>query len=505
MSSERTLPLDRMPTRRLAPHRSRPHGPQRYSPPRLSPLSSLALDDASGSLALMSAAPAISSPVHVPPADAIQVEVIWRAEATESAVTLWLARPGTHQAPAPYLPGQFTTLALSIGGETHYRSYSLCGDGSADWPWEITVKREGRASSILCDEIAPGAVLRASAPRGAFTLPSPLDPRLPLIFVAAGSGITPIYGMLRAIAALPSDQRPQVQLHYAGRDLSELIFAGELAHLDPDEDWLRQWRYLSAHGRRLTPDHLLDVVEREGIAPGAAHWYICAPEMLKRNLARTLHWRRVPPARMHMEVFASPRARALAATEPLPLATGARHNRQHAPQIRLRITESGKLLAVQPGETLLETLERHGYKPSYGCRAGACGECKLRVVAGSVAAAESGVLTPAERGAGYVLSCTAEPQGEVTLAGVESPAEVVAIAASGPRTTAEQASRRGFRAFMRVGLLAATIALFSGAWHLTSPTPSLSATTPGASHGMHTDAPAANHPTPTPVSGGIGK
>lgn len=429
--------------------------------------------------------------------------MLYRVQATRSAVTLWLARRGTCEAPAPYLPGQFTTLALSIAGVTHYRSYSLCGDGTPDWPWEITIKREGLVSSILCDEVMPGSLLQASRPRGAFTLPSPLDPRVPLIFVAAGSGITPIYGMLRAIACLPHDQRPPVQLHYATHDQAERIFAGELAHLDPDARWLRQWNYLSVYGERLTPDRLLTHVEHDGMAPSAAHWYICAPEELKHTLAHALRRQRIPPTRIHTEVFTSPHTPARTLSQQPDVADG---NRPHLSPIRLRLAESGNLIDAQPGETLLETLERHGYQPSFGCRAGGCGECKLRVLSGHVTAPDNGILTPAERSDGYVQSCIAQPLGEVTLAGVESPVGAAAGAASGSyKLAATQPGRRGFRAIMRVGVLAATIGLFGGAWLLTSPSPSLAPTsgTPSTSSGTNTNAPAVQ-PKSTPVSSGIG-
>ena len=507
MSSERAYQLEREPTQRLAPRRSRPYGPygrpggsRRHLAPQLAPRYTLAIDTAYGSPAL-STRSAMPLPAHASRAGTLQVQVIHRVEATESAVTLWLARQGTHEAPTSYLPGQFITLALSVDGVTHYRSYSLCGDGSADWPWEITIKRAGLVSSILCDEVAPGAVLRSSVPRGTFTLPSPLDPQAPLIFVAAGSGITPIYGMLRALAAVPRHERPLVHLHYAARDQSEMIFASEIARLDPRAHWLRQWRHLSVHGERLTPDRVIALVERDGIAPSAAHWYICTPEGFKRNLARTLHWRRVSPMQVHMEVFASPKSRPHPIREPL---RGANGSQQHAPQTRLRLAESGAALDVQPGETLLETLERHGYQPSFGCRAGACGECKLHVISGHVATPDTGMLTPAERSAGYVLGCTAQPQGEVTLAGIESPTRKGAGVTSGASKTPTPPGRRGFRTFMRVAVLAATISLFAGAWHLTSPSALTDpSSAPGASQGTQNDAPA-TRPTPTPVTTGAG-
>lgn len=514
MRSERTSPLERIPTRRLPARRSRPLGSRHHLTPYVSSPYSLALDAALDAPALTTPArPAMPIPAHAPTARALQVEVIHRVEATASAVTLWLARPGTREAPAPYLPGQFTTLALFLDGITHYRSYSLCGDGSTDWPWEITIKREGLVSSALCDEVMPGALLRVSAPRGAFTLPSPLDPHVPLIFVAAGSGITPIYGMVRAIASLPPEQRPPVQLHYATRDMSEMIFRRELPRLDPSELWLRQWRYVSTFGERLTPARLLDITERHGAASGVAHWYICTPEALKHNLVRALQVRSVPATHIHMEVFTSATARPRGhLPEPPPhIATSDNSNnsdsQQHTPRTRLRLAESDTILDTQPGETLLETLERHGYQQSFGCRAGACGECKLRVLSGHVAAPETGVLMPAERNAGYVQSCIARPHGDVTLSGVASPAGEVtgAARATGKIAAATPPSHRGFRAFMRVAVFATTIGLFTGAWLLTSPSPSLTptSTTPGASQSIQPNAPA-DHPISTPVPSGVG-
>src|SRR5690349_16326755 len=100
--------------------------------------------------------------------DAHQVQVVGRVQAARDVVTLWLAVPGTLQAPAPYKPGQFVTLALPTDRGSLYRSYSLCGDGSADRPWEITVKRQhaGLVSSYIYDRVVPGMVLYVSAPAG---------------------------------------------------------------------------------------------------------------------------------------------------------------------------------------------------------------------------------------------------------------------------------------------------------------------------------------------------
>lgn len=77
----------------------------------------------------------------------------------------------------------------------------------------------------------------------------------------------------------------------------------------------------------------------------------------------------------------------------------------------IRLNPSGKTVACADGETVLSALERAGYALPNNCRAGACGECKTKVLAGSI---DQGVvldmaLSPAERARGYGLMCMAKP------------------------------------------------------------------------------------------------
>lgn len=178
----------------------------------------------------------------------IAVQVVQRDLILPDVLKLTLAAPGTTQAPAPYRPGQFITLPIRSAHQTFYRSYSLCGEGRPDRPWTITIKRvpHGLISSYLHDMVQVGMILHASPLRGTFTLPADLSRSTPLIFVAAGSGITPIYGMLRALARMSPQYRPFVQLHYAARSPEEMIYRRELAALDPQGQWLQRWEYFSA-------------------------------------------------------------------------------------------------------------------------------------------------------------------------------------------------------------------------------------------------------------------
>jgi ring-1,2-phenylacetyl-CoA epoxidase subunit PaaE len=401
--------------------------------------------------------PTVALPL-VSPAHMIPVQVIEREPAAPDVVTVSIVLPGTQQAPAPYLPGQFVTLALPTPRETLYRSYSLCGDGAASQPWSLTIKRleKGAVSTYFYHSVVAGTLLYSSLPRGTFTLPAHLRPEMTLVMVAAGSGITPIMGMLRALGNLPPDDRPLVQLHYASRSVDDIIFGEELADLDPDVSWLRQWHYLSSEGNRMRAEAIL---ARAGTMARRSHWYMCGPDALKRQLQEQLGRVGTPPEQVHSEIFATAAGPAYKLTGGPGAATGG----------RVLIAETGAELDVEPQETLLVALERHGYRPEFSCRAGACGACKLRVLDGQ-AEPIGEALSNAERAAGYVLSCIARPVGAVTLAsGGRPPAGVVRRAIG--VLPAAAASRRGAVRLTRVATLASAGVLLLSSWNLTDHRP----------------------------------
>jgi ferredoxin-NADP reductase len=391
----------------------------------------------------------------------LPVQVVARDEIAPDTVSVLIVLPGTRQAPAPYLPGQFVTLALPTRHETLYRSYSLCGDGSPDQPWELTIKRmeRGAVSTYFYEEVDVGTLLYASLPRGTFTLPTHVGPEMTLVMIAMGSGITPIMGMLRALANLPPGEQPLTQLHYASRSPEEIIFGDELYDMDPEQRWLSQRHYLSSDGNRMTVEAIL---ARAGQRAAKAHWYVCGADSLKGELHARLVKLKVPESQIHSEIFATqsgPGARGPAYRITRQAGTGQPGS--------LRIVETAAVLDVQPNETLLMALERHGYKPDFSCRVGACGSCKLRVVEGQAEPAGD-MLSEAERAAGYVLSCIARPIGEVALAsGGRPPAGVQRVAMPGMNGV----SRAGAVTLTRFASLLGLSALVFGAWQLTNHRP----------------------------------
>ena len=111
-------------------------------------------------------------------------------------------------------PGQYLRIGVEIDGRRHWRAYSLTADpGHPDGLISITVKHvpAGRMSPHFTRRIEPGATVYLGGVEGTFGLPDPLPPKL--LFVSAGSGITPIMSMLRELErrGRPRRRRPRPQ------------------------------------------------------------------------------------------------------------------------------------------------------------------------------------------------------------------------------------------------------------------------------------------------------
>lgn len=84
---------------------------------------------------------------------------------------------------------------------------------------------------------------------------------------------------------------------------------------------------------------------------------------------------------------------------------------------QVTIQPSGHQFTVQTGETVLEAALRENFALPYGCRNGACGACKGKLLEGRVdyGAHQASTLSEADKERGQVLFCTAKPLGDLVI------------------------------------------------------------------------------------------
>ena len=95
--------------------------------------------------------------------------------------------------------GQYVRVGLDLDGVRHWRTYSLTSPVSrTDGRFTITVKAipDGLVSNHLVRAAQPGDVLHLEAAQGDFVQPEALPGKV--LFLTAGSGVTPVMGMLRS-------------------------------------------------------------------------------------------------------------------------------------------------------------------------------------------------------------------------------------------------------------------------------------------------------------------
>ena len=85
---------------------------------------------------------------------------------------------------------------------------------------------------------------------------------------------------------------------------------------------------------------------------------------------------------------------------------------------QITIQSTGRKYSAEPGSSILHAALAAGVELPYGCRNGSCGNCKGRVVEGTVdhGQSDANVLSEAERAAGQALFCTARPLSDLVIA-----------------------------------------------------------------------------------------
>lgn len=316
--------------------------------------------------------------------------------------------------PVRFEPGQFLTVSADIDGQQVQRCYTIASPPTRPYLVAITVKRVpgGVMSNWLHERMRSGMRLRAHGPAGAFT--STRAGAGKLLYLSAGSGITPLMSMTRASVDLGLN-RDIVFVHSA-RTPADIVFRDELRRLAALAPGLRLLFVCEGHGdehgwtgeaRRLTLPMLMrqvpDFATREA--------FTCGPAGYRHAVREALREGGHDPARYHEESFdLSTMATAAAESKTVEVKAA-----EHASTFNVRLSKSGKTFPVQSAETLLAAARRAGVAIASSCSQGVCGTCKIRVLEGDVAMKHNGGIREREVQKGFRLLCCSRAQSDLVL------------------------------------------------------------------------------------------
>ena len=189
---------------------------------------------------------------------------------TADAATI-VIRPGADW--AGHIPGQYLRIGIDVDGVRLWRAYSLTHGPRSDGRISITVKAvpEGKVSNHLVHRAQVGTLVHLEQAAGEFVLPTDGGK---FLFVTAGSGITPVIGMLRnlfpvadsGVVRLPRSEPYDIIVVHVAPSEPHSIFISNLRELDQAGMINLVARYDDEHG-------VLDVADLGGprARPAGAH------------------------------------------------------------------------------------------------------------------------------------------------------------------------------------------------------------------------------------------
>ena len=292
---------------------------------------------------------------------------------TRDAVTV-VIKPGRGW--RTHVPGQYIRIGVDVDGVRRWRAYSLTS--STDRPdgcITITVKAipDGTVSNYLVRRATVGTVLQLDQATGEFIVDSPAPTKV--LFVTAGSGITPVMGMLRN---MPTNGRSDVVVVHSAPTAADVIFGAELRMLATQN----RIRLAEIH---TATDGLLDTDALGNLVPDLAerHTWACGPAGLLDIIES--HWAAAGIAhRLHTERFR-------------PTITGIGDGGT------VTFSTTGTTVENDGAQSLLDAGESAGVLMPSGCRMGICFGCVAPLRHGAVRDLRTGEITTAAEGDGVVV------------------------------------------------------------------------------------------------------
>ncbi|HEX5025826.1 MAG TPA: ferredoxin--NADP reductase [Agriterribacter sp.] len=318
----------------------------------------------------------------------------------------------TSRAPIPYKSGQFLTFIFESHGKELRRSYSLSSTPGIDEYLSITVKRvhNGAISRNLLDHYHEGDLLKALAPSGMFVLDEHTEAKKTIFLLAAGSGITPVYSLLKSI--VHRERGSSVILIYQNHARRSTIFRNALelmAAQFPDRfTWIDLVSTPNSHNptsQRLNNEQLERIIAEQIQTEGAnARFFICGPPSFMRMCQYTILLMGFKPWQVRKEYF-------VIDEPPLPPLL------PEAKQRRVIVyTSKQKIMFVaQYPKTILQSALDQNIPLPYSCRGGKCSTCVAKCASGKVEMSINDVLTDADLAQGLILTCVGYAVTDIEL------------------------------------------------------------------------------------------
>lgn len=266
--------------------------------------------------------------------------------------------------------GAHIRVKLPAGGDRPYSLVDL-GEwrGGRHYVLGTLLEENSAGGSRYIHGLKVGDEVLATGPINQFQLQQGNDP---VLLLAGGIGVTPLFSMAAALAETGRDFR----LHYLGRAQGELAFLPELSAICGER--------LSVHYDDTPPGRpdfaeLIDTLDPGGEA------YVCGPSGMIEAVKTAWALAGRPSDKLYYELFTA---------TPAPAAGDK--------AFEVEVKSTGQVVTVAPNQSIIDALEEAGIEIVYDCRRGDCGICQTAVLDG-IPEHRDVVLTDEEKASNSVM------------------------------------------------------------------------------------------------------
>lgn len=306
-----------------------------------------------------------------------------------------------------YQPGQHLTIRhLTDQGEIR-RCYSICSDVQEDMSIAIKKIEQGQFSTWANEHLKAGDVLEVMPPQGVFFQKAAKVGGQHYLGFAAGSGITPILSIVKAV--LNRQQDATFTLVYGNRSWKQTMFAEQI--MDLKDRFHERLQLINIFSRELNDSEIfngrIDAEKLQQLAKAGLirqdtdHCFACGPEEMMIAVEEILPTLGIERSKIHTERFNTGTTTKASAQQI-----------EQRSEEKVHIILDGRELIIEVSkqdDSILDAALRAGADLPYACKGGVCATCKCKVLEGEVEMAINYSLEEDEVEKGYILSCQSRP------------------------------------------------------------------------------------------------
>jgi ring-1,2-phenylacetyl-CoA epoxidase subunit PaaE len=324
---------------------------------------------------------------------------------TNNAVSILFDVPANLKNEFKFIAGQYINIKKEIAGEELRRAYSICSAPNSD-ELRIAVKAvdNGTFSVFATTILKEGDTLEVSKPEGKFVLETAKNHKKNYLAIAAGSGITPIMAMLKAV--LFEEPNSTFTLIYGNKTVNDSIFKAEIDELK--KAFPTNFNLQNVFSRAQVEDALFGRIDEGNInfvvknklkhlAFDAA--FLCGPETMIQKAKSTLIENNFNEKTIHFELF----------TTPVASNTTANNAFEGDCEITVLVDDEETTFTMDAKTTILTAALKEGLDAPYSCQGGICSSCMAKVTEGKAVMDKNTILSDQEVAEGLILTCQAHP------------------------------------------------------------------------------------------------